>query len=193
MTTPPQRRPRGSGSVFYDASRRKWVGVANLGPDPQTGKRIRRKVYADDAATCSARLDDLRRGISAAESWVCHVPGCRHRSATQPPVLLCSDHRDLLLMQLTTRRGKGIHDPVVYFARNGSRYKIGWTTNLRARMRTLALPVSAVAATVPGGPELEAQLHEKFWRSHAEGEWFDATPDLNEHVQRLASTAMEGT
>jgi hypothetical protein len=94
-------------------------------------------------------------------------------------------------MQLVPRRSRGVHEPVVYFARNGSRYKIGWTTNLKARMGALSLSVSAVAATISGGPELESELHERFWASHAEGEWFEATPDLQAYVQQIASDGRE--
>jgi len=40
------RRSKGEGSVFYDEDRACWVGVLDLGTDPDTGKRIRRKVSA---------------------------------------------------------------------------------------------------------------------------------------------------
>lgn len=195
MTAVPDgnQRPAPQGSVYYDTSRRKWVGSVSLGRDPQTGKRVRRKVYAADADTCRVRLDELRHGIQPVESWICYVPGCRHRSATEPPVLLCSDHRDLLLMQLMPHRlGRGVHKPLVYFARNGSRFKIGWTTNLKARMGTLTLPLSAVTATIPGGLEVETQMHARFWQSHAVGEWFEATPDLVAYVQQMTAGTREG-
>ena len=40
------RRSRGDGSVFYDASRGCWVGSVDIGRDPETGRRRRRKVSA---------------------------------------------------------------------------------------------------------------------------------------------------
>jgi integrase len=51
------RRGRGEGSVFYDADRRCYVGVLDMGADPDTGKRRRRKV---SAPTKTAARDKLR-------------------------------------------------------------------------------------------------------------------------------------
>jgi hypothetical protein len=132
----------------------------------------------EDAA---GALREAKRGISPARSWACLVPECRRRSVTESPVLLCADHRDLLVNQVTGKR-RGVHSPVVYFARNGSRIKIGWTTNLKGRMASLSLPISAVAITLPGGPELETDLHGQFCDSHIEGEWFELTPDLEAFI-----------
>jgi integrase len=54
------RRSRGDGSVYYDAARGCWVGAIDLGRDPQTGRRVRRKVSAPTKDECKARLDSLR-------------------------------------------------------------------------------------------------------------------------------------
>jgi len=40
------RRSKDTGSVFYDQSRGCWVGVLDVGTNPDTGRRIRRKVSA---------------------------------------------------------------------------------------------------------------------------------------------------
>jgi integrase len=40
------RRSKDTGSVFYDKARGCWVGVLDVGTDPDTGRRIRRKVSA---------------------------------------------------------------------------------------------------------------------------------------------------
>jgi hypothetical protein len=40
------RRSKDTGSVFYDKARGCWVGVLDCGTDPDTGRRIRRKVSA---------------------------------------------------------------------------------------------------------------------------------------------------
>jgi integrase len=55
-----KRRDRGDGSVFFDASRDCWVGVLDIGRDPETGKRRRRKVSAPTKAECRNKLDELR-------------------------------------------------------------------------------------------------------------------------------------
>ncbi|MFE6126748.1 GIY-YIG nuclease family protein [Streptomyces sp. NPDC056437] len=54
------------------------------------------------------------------------------------------------------------HDPLVYFLRNGNRLKIGTTTELRRRIRTLALRPENVVLLLNGGKPLERQLHDRF-------------------------------
>jgi integrase len=54
------RRPNGEGSVFYDAARRCWVGVLDIGPDPETHRRRRRKVSAPTKTECREKLAELR-------------------------------------------------------------------------------------------------------------------------------------
>lgn len=55
------RRSRGDGSVYPDKSRPGiWVGSIDLGTDPQTGRRRRRKVSALTKTECKAKLDELR-------------------------------------------------------------------------------------------------------------------------------------
>ncbi len=55
------RRSRGDGSVFYDAARGCWVGSVDIGRDPQTGRRRRRKVSAATKTECRDKLDKMRR------------------------------------------------------------------------------------------------------------------------------------
>lgn len=54
------RRPRGDGSVFYDAARKCWVGVLDIGRDQETGRRRRRKVSGETITACRDELDKLR-------------------------------------------------------------------------------------------------------------------------------------
>src|SRR5579875_3403187 len=54
------RRAKGDGSVFYDAARARWVGVVDVGRDPQTGRRRRRKVSAPTKSEAREKLDELR-------------------------------------------------------------------------------------------------------------------------------------
>jgi integrase len=54
------RRPRGDGSVFYDASRGCWVGSLDVGCDPETRRRRRRKVSAPTKTECREKLAQLR-------------------------------------------------------------------------------------------------------------------------------------
>lgn len=55
------RRSRGDGSVFFDAARGCWVGSVDIGRDPQTGRRRRRKVSGQTKTECRDNLDELRR------------------------------------------------------------------------------------------------------------------------------------
>ena len=55
------RRSRGDGSVFYDASRGCWVGSVDIGRDPETGRRRRRKVSAPTKTECRAELESCAR------------------------------------------------------------------------------------------------------------------------------------
>lgn len=56
----------------------------------------------------------------------------------------------------------GKHAPLVYFIRNGNRMKIGTSTELKRRIRTLALRAENVALLLNGGKPLERDLHKQF-------------------------------
>lgn len=57
MTEPTKRRGRGEGSVYQDGSR--WVGVADLGTDPVTHRRIRRKVTGRTKTEARKKLTEM--------------------------------------------------------------------------------------------------------------------------------------
>lgn len=74
----------------------------------------------------------------------------------------------------TTPTLSGAHSPVVYFILNGSRIKIGYTTNIGSRVASLALRTSDVLLVLGGGLSLEAALHERFAHLRvADTEWFE--------------------
>jgi integrase len=54
------RRSRGDGSVFYDAARGCWVGSLDIGRNPGTRRRRRRKVSAPTKTGCREKLSELR-------------------------------------------------------------------------------------------------------------------------------------
>lgn len=56
----------------------------------------------------------------------------------------------------------GKHAPLVYFIRNGNRMKIGTTTELKRRIRTLALRPENVALLVNGDQRREREFHKQF-------------------------------
>jgi hypothetical protein len=84
---------------------------------------------------------------------------------------------------------------VVYFIRGGDAVKIGRTVNVAARLRALAT-ASAVPlellADVPGGRELEAQLHRGWQHLHIRGEWFEADEELLRFIREQAGGGPAG-
>jgi hypothetical protein len=81
------------------------------------------------------------------------------------------------------RPAKGL----VYFVRLGNRIKIGYTTNMKARM--VAVPHEEVLGTVPGTMTDERRCHAAFAHLREHGEWFRAEPDLLKFIEDLPLTA----
>lgn len=81
-----------------------------------------------------------------------------------------------------TRESKPPQQGMVYFLRSGAYIKIGWTGNLKRRMRTHS-PDSVLLATMPGTREDEAHLHRRFavHRTHGR-EWYAMVPALTDHI-----------
>lgn len=78
---------------------------------------------------------------------------------------------------------RGKHAPLVYFIRNGNRLKIGTTTELRRRIRTLALRPTNVALLIHGGRQLERDFHRKFAGLRiGNSEWFAYDGALADYV-----------
>lgn len=78
----------------------------------------------------------------------------------------------------------GRHEPIVYFLLNGDRVKIGYTTNLAARITSLSLRQENVILALDGGRELEARLHRRFHRHRIRGtEWFNFAEEIKEFTR----------
>lgn len=79
-------------------------------------------------------------------------------------------------------------DGFVYFLRVGERIKIGYSVDVKRRMRAYP-PGCQLLAVEPGDRELERQRHQQFAGSRTDGrEWFRPTPDLLEMVAEIVST-----
>lgn len=88
----------------------------------------------------------------------------------------------------------GKHAPLVYFIRNGNRMKIGTTTDLKRRIRTLALREENVTLLVTGDQRVERGFHKQF-AEHRIGrtEWFAYEGALTDYVrEQLNRVAQEG-
>jgi hypothetical protein len=81
----------------------------------------------------------------------------------------------------------GKHAPLVYFIRNGNRVKIGTTTELKRRIRTLALRPENVALLIDGDRRREREYHKQF-AEHRIGttEWFAYAGTLTDYVNDQA-------
>lgn len=86
-------------------------------------------------------------------------------------------------------RGGDTSGEVVYFLRAGDAIKIGYTTNLATRQRSLetasAVPLELLAF-VPGDRNEEARLHREWGHLHIRGEWFRADEELLRYIRMLA-------
>lgn len=83
-----------------------------------------------------------------------------------------------------------MNDSIVYVIDGGNGfYKIGSTSNLESRLRTLQASSPCPLTVVMQGPgsfHLERALHRQFAHRRAHGEWFELTkPDLKELRRRL--------
>jgi hypothetical protein len=82
-------------------------------------------------------------------------------------------------------RARGQQPGWIYYLRIGDRLKIGYSADVRERMRAYP-PESELLAVHPGTRDLEADMHRRFTGSRAAGrEWFRETPDLAEHVAQV--------
>ncbi len=73
-------------------------------------------------------------------------------------------------------RAKKTPPSVVYFLRCGERLKIGTTTDLQKRLK--GLPPGDLLGTIPGGVDVEREMHHRFRGHLIQGEWFMATPTV---------------
>lgn len=75
----------------------------------------------------------------------------------------------------------------VYYIRAGEHIKIGFSTNMKARLSQLRLDPSAVLATEPGGRELEKQRHHELrgYRVNTKREDFAPWAGLMAHIEAV--------
>lgn len=101
----------------------------------------------------------------------------RHAGAAVKPVPLPPEERAAVIAGAPPKPVGaymgGAHGPVVYFADAGARIKIGFSTNLRNRLRSLSLQEKDVVLLLQGGLTLERALHDTFAKERIDStEWF---------------------
>ena len=121
-------------------------------------------IYRRISQNVEAKIDAARRPLS----WV---------DKNQVDL---DDHMD-------RRRAATVAQSVVYYLRESSgAIKIGFTTNMEARLLALRINRDAMLATEPGGRELERMRHRQFKHLRL-GRWerFQPEADLLSHVAMI--------
>ena len=130
----------------------------------------------------------LQRELDRAE---CCNPRCEAKPDPDMKIPLCDTcargvYRDVSATMLsavrhgTPRQTRDIAG-VVYFILLGDRIKIGYTTDLDARMRVI--PHEEVLGTIPGTMRDERMYHAKFAKHRTTGEWFKDCPDIRDYIR----------
>src|SRR3990167_4154606 len=83
--------------------------------------------------------------------------------------------------------GRSNRTGLVYFIRFGDRVKIGFTTDLAARLTDL--PHDEVLVTVSGTMHDEKALHRRFAEHRVHREWFALVPDITDHIATIREAA----
>lgn len=141
-----------------------------------------------------------------------HGKACEKDSYRTAPFPLCFDHAFLVYMSMhgeVTRNLRIIHErmevvekgpslealamqraydaqSVVYYIRIGDYIKIGFTTNMTERIKSLRVDATDIMATEPGGRAKERERHEQFADiRRGRKENFERTPELLTHIARV--------
>ncbi|MGZ9830258.1 GIY-YIG nuclease family protein [Tsukamurella ocularis] len=147
-------------------------------------------------------------GARMAEKWLeewgrCCWPDCDEpRGRYADDYQLCQTHTMLAMhygqqygldnwLDPATRRKekraaqKRDQDGWVYYARVGEAIKIGFSIDVKARVRQYP-PGTILLAVEPGSKELERARHKEFGHSRTRGrEWFRESLPIKEHIEKL--------
>jgi hypothetical protein len=145
-----------------------WMHTQYLHPEDQAvidalkAREAKMRAAAHDARERELRRDRLN-AVAASIGYEFVEQPAEPQSAPTPPSS----------QPATWAVPPGKHDPLVYFIRNGNRLKIGTTTELKRRIRTLALRPENVALLISGGRQLERAFHRQFADLRiGNSEWF---------------------
>lgn len=145
---------------------------------------------------------------SGPEATICAHGKCKGPVPEESPVALCGKH--LIEAHLYVEDRKRLHldaqeaelavaagvrrfpksaaraqvgQSYVYFLRLGDRIKIGYTTNLKERLKNL--PHEEVLCVIPGTMDDERRYLEQWSCERTAGEWFRASTGLLEFVAQM--------
>ncbi len=142
--------------------------------DAIIAREAAQRAAAHDASEREKRRERLTAIVESLGYTLTDTPPPASKPADAPPI------------RWTIPAGK--HAPLVYFIRNGNRMKIGTTTELKRRIRTLALRPENVALLVDGDHHREREHHKQF-AEHRIGttEWFAYEGSLANYVNEQAN------
>lgn len=81
------------------------------------------------------------------------------------------------------------HEPVVYYMRLDRLVKIGWTTDLKRRVSSIA--PQGVMAIEPGGKNIEERRHIEFAALRSHREWFWLRDPIAAHIVTIRAQLEE--
>jgi len=136
-----------------------------------------------------------KRSLTGKRHTECCHPTCRAEPWPDAPMPICGhhyaalirhyqqmmqdhrgDHARAILDVVTVQQAQVTGTPQVYFIRFGQRVKIGFSANVRERLK--ALPHESVLKVIPGAPADERRWHAQWQHLRVTGEWFELTDEL---------------
>lgn len=143
---------------------------------------LTRSVYGRYPAAAFPALADFLRaqGFHDASRAVENLHDRTCRDTMPNPVLLAE--------MAALKEPHGPKVPCVYFIqRQSGPIKIGFTKNLKQRLsalRTSSAEPLTLLGHIPGGKEIEAELHARLSAHRLKGEWFNAASEVIAEIER---------
>jgi hypothetical protein len=119
-------------------------------------------------------VDFQLRRLSPEES------AAKAKARAELDALRFADRKSQAAIEDEKRRLARVQSSVVYLIQSAGVHKIGFTTSIDCRMKTIQsmcpVPVTVIE-TAPGGRLQEKMLHHMYRHHHSHGEWFKLTDD----------------
>ena len=83
---------------------------------------------------------------------------------------------------------------MIYFIQSLDKIKIGYTTNIKQRKKSLAIGNPhglVVIGTIKGTQEHESRIHRKLKDHHVSGEWFNDNSDVRKYIEDILNKKVE--
>ena len=144
----------GMGTLASTSTWVTWMGAKEL---PAEDQAVIDAIYNREAQQAAEAFDASEKERRR-ERLTAIVAGLGYELIDTPTQPAAQDEQPAPSWQIPARK----HAPLVYFIRNGNRLKIGTTSELKRRIRTLSLRPENVALLVNGGQDIERAFHRQF-------------------------------